>query len=93
MTETPYEAAERVADSADDLDLHDLAENVVDAVLALPNVIVLADPDTPAGSAQIGNVARGLYPMFDAMDEGFQRWALGMARAALGALKVQHIQS
>lgn len=57
--ETPWKAAARVADAADDLDLHDLAENVADAVMALPHVVLLADGDEGHRQAALG--ARALF--------------------------------
>ncbi|MCI2423877.1 hypothetical protein MOQ72_41400 [Saccharopolyspora sp. K220] len=61
MSESPYEVALRVADAANDLDLHDLAEDVVEVVLALPNVVVLEEPDSSKGRAQVEDVAQAIH--------------------------------
>jgi hypothetical protein len=96
MSETPYEAAARVADSADDLDLHDIAENVVDAVLALPQVVVLDDADNDKGRDQVEAVAKAMYRLHSVEhsvlrnweDSGFDRDSYRRdARAALDALR------
>lgn len=96
MSETPYEAAERVVFDHDDLDLSDLAENVVDAVLALPNVVVLADADNDKGHAQVEAVAKAMYRLHSVEhsvlrnweDSGFDRDSYRRdARAALDALR------
>lgn len=58
----PYEVAADVASNADDLDLHDLAENVVSAVLALPNVVVLAAGAEAAGARAITELYRDGVP-------------------------------
>lgn len=98
MAETPYRVASRVARNADDLDLHDLAENVVDAVLALPNVVVLHDADTEKGMQQVEQVARTLMNeqcngcvVWEDEDEKLRGHLLDHSRAVLHTLRTGEI--